>query len=149
MEQLTNEQIIIGKVLDDNTLADVVFRQLSEEDFTEEPARETFKVMKSLHDSGTAIELDIVMGRLAKVSDEKGYTFDELNYIVPNMMYVQSPIQVFINEVLDESNTRKQRQTLRLIEKKLDHKQDYSDELEQLRQNQYAGDRFRIRTRPI
>ena len=146
MEQLTNEQIIIGKVLDDNTLADVVFRQLSEEDFTEEPARETFKVMKSLHDSGTAIELDIVMGRLAKVSDEKGHTVDELNYIVPNMMYVQSPIQVFINEVLDESNTRKQRQTLRLIEKKLDHKQDYSDELEQLRQNQYSGDRFRIRT---
>ena len=146
MIQLSTEQIVIGKVLQDNTLADEVFSQLIAEDFTEEPQRETFKVLKSLHDSGVDLNIDIVLDKLDERKKEVGYSVDELDDIVANMIYVQSPVRVFINEMLDASNIRKQRQTVRAILDKLENKLDYSDELESLRQNQYSGDRFRVKS---
>ena len=146
MIQLSDEQIVIGKVLEDNTLADEVFSQLTADDFTEEPQREIFKVMRSLYDSGIDINSDIVLDRLDGQKAEPVYSVLDLSEIVSNMMYIQSPVRVFIDEILVASNKRKQKQAIRAIMDKLENGHDYSDELESLRQNQYAGDRFRVKT---
>ena len=144
--ELTLDRKVIAKAIDQNTTADEVdeiFTQLTEEDFTEQPARELFRVMKSLRESGTAPTL-VTIGD--KISDRLDL-YEELGTLINKTVLVsRTPARVLVDNLLEKSNHRKQEQYIDRLKEKWENGQDYSEELNQLTQNQFITNKFHIKS---
>ena len=146
MEQLIlTEQIIVGKLLNDYTLADEVFSQLTENDFRPDlHERKMFRVMKRIYDSGSEINLVAVADGYKNGETDTESELELIEISKNTDLFKQTPIQVYINELLKQSNKRKQLRCVEELRKKIHADEDISSELEQLKQNQYGGDRYSI-----
>ena len=137
---LTVDQIVIGKVLNDPSLADQVIPFLTEKHFKESVNRKIFMIMKELYDSGEAPDLAKVISSLEMRGMLDSATSEAISIVVQDITYHDSPVSFYVAQIQARYRKTVEHELLKKAEEKSALGEDVSKLLDALNDNRYQSD---------